>query len=262
MLSGTWNNFQGLELFTSEGSSSCPPADALLAKLDRAGVIVLSEHVDYWNYIGWSDPFSSKALTERQQRYAEKLRIDSVYTPQMVVDGTAEFVGSDAGKAKAAVLRGGEMAKLRVNISGEAKWMVEVDVGDRGDEVYLAVASNEELSKVLRGENDGRSLRHVAVVKSLVKIGDLKPGEAFHKEIAAATGTQRIVAFVQERGQGRVLGSAMRSNQPSKTQSTLCSRQPPGTLTEQGPTDSCRLYPRRSPLRFFFTSIKEADSRR
>ena len=95
MLAETWNNFHGLELFTSEGSLSCSPADALLARLDPAGVIVLSEHVDYWSYIGWNEPYSSKALTERQRRYAEKSRIESVYTPQGVVDGTAEFVGSD-----------------------------------------------------------------------------------------------------------------------------------------------------------------------
>ena len=121
------------------------------------------------------------------------------------------------GKAKAAVLKASEIAKLRVIISSGEKWIVDVDAGDRGGEAFLAVALNEEVSKVLRGENGGRSLRRVAVVKSLVKIGDLKPGEALHKEIAAATGTQRIVAFVQERDQGRVLGLAMRSNQPSKT---------------------------------------------
>jgi len=109
----------------------------------------------------------------------------------MVVDGTADFVGSDAEKAKA-----GELAKLGIRISGGDKWSVDVDAGNHGGEVFLAVALNEELSKVLRGENGGRSLRHVSVVKSLVKIGDLKPREAFYKEIAAAMGTQRILAFV------------------------------------------------------------------
>ena len=100
------------------------------------------------------------------------------------------------GKAKAAVLKASEIAKLRVIISSGEKWIVDVDAGDRGDEAFLAVALNEEVSKMLRGENGGRSLRRVAVEKILTKIADLKPGEAFHKEIAAATGTQRLVAFV------------------------------------------------------------------
>ncbi|MCU1263294.1 MAG: hypothetical protein JWO80_6179, partial [Bryobacterales bacterium] len=97
-----------VELFTSEGCSSCPPADKLLAEIERAQpvanaqVLVLSEHVDYWNRLGWRDPFSSVQFSQRQSDYSAAFQKDGVYTPQMVVDGRAEFVGSNAGDAKAA----------------------------------------------------------------------------------------------------------------------------------------------------------------
>src|SRR6201998_4813892 len=112
-----------VELFTSEGCSDCPPADALMAQLDQkkfvpgAQAIVLSEHVTYWNHQVWSDPFSFDAIDVRQQNYGQQFGLGSVYTPQMVVDGAAEFVGSDAVKLNRAVAHAAATPKLALTIA-------------------------------------------------------------------------------------------------------------------------------------------------
>src|SRR5271170_8009350 len=112
-----------VELFTSEGCSSCPPADALLAKLDRdqpiqnAEIIILGEHVDYWDNLGWHDRFSSHQYTERQNQYSSRLNVDGVYTPQMIVDGTDQFVGNDAAHAQRAIVHAAQTPKLNLSLS-------------------------------------------------------------------------------------------------------------------------------------------------
>ena len=207
-----------VELFTSEGCSDCPPADTILEKLDQvqpvsgAEVIVLSEHVDYWNSLGWSDPWSSSPLSRRQESYAQRFRISGPYTPQMVVDGTSEFVGSDGHGAVAAISSAAKAEKVNVRISRVgAKVRVEVDRGRHNGDVYLVEAKNRTSSQVLRGENKGRSLHHIAVVRRFEQIGKWTGQTPFSKEVAIADAAPdvRLVAFVQESGNGRVWGAAM-----------------------------------------------------
>ncbi len=221
-----------VELFTSEGCSSCPPADKFLAKLDGqpvagAELITLSEHVDYWNHIGWKDPYSSHFYSERQSTYAQRFGLDGPYTPQMVVDGTSQFVGSDSAAANKAFGKalGARKLSLRLSaISVDASNMLQAHLEAapldasfalRDAEVYVAVALNRAESQVSAGENAGSKLTHVSVVRSLEKVGDVKAGQGLSKDVrfklesGADPHNLRVIAFVQESGQGRVLGAAM-----------------------------------------------------
>jgi hypothetical protein len=221
-----------VELFTSEGCSSCPPADRFLAKLDGqpvagAELIVLSEHVDYWNHIGWKDPYSSHFYSERQSTYAERFGLDGPYTPQMVVDGTSQFVGSDSAAANKAFGKAVGTPKLAVRLSsvsidGAKDLQAHIDAGPLdasfalpGAEVYVAVALNRAESQVSAGENAGSKLTHVSVVRSLQKVGDVKTGQAFSRDVhlklesGADPHNLRVIAFVQESGQGRVVGAGL-----------------------------------------------------
>jgi hypothetical protein len=219
-----------VELFTSEGCSSCPPADALLEKMDAlqpvagAQLIVLSEHVDYWDHDGWKDPNSSAALSERQTTYCKALGLSSRYTPQFIVDGTIELhadnpqqanqVLHDANVAPAVPVRIGEVsvdgAVLRALIQADG------NSSDHNAEVYVVVALNRVESQVLHGENGGHRLTHVAVVQQLTKVGKLQKGKSFEQtvQLKLKPGTDpkniRIVALVQEPGSGKLLGAALR----------------------------------------------------
>jgi hypothetical protein len=226
-----------VELFTSEGCSSCPPADAVLAQLQQtqpvagAEVIALSEHVDYWNYIGWTDPFSSSAFSARQETYAQAFgQQESIYTPQMIVDGQTEFNGSNMNKAREAIAKAARSPKADVRIvipetktqKDNQKVRLNVSVKnlppvDRGGvaEVILAITEDNLSSNVSRGENSGRKLAHTAVVREMRALGRVDQAKAFDSEtnIAIAKGWKRddirVVVFVQERAHRRVLGAAV-----------------------------------------------------
>src|SRR6202161_975844 len=161
-----------IELFTSEGCSSCPPADVLLAQLDRlqpvpsADLIVLSEHVDYWDDIGWEDPYSSPQFSLRQADYAHRFRLGEPYTPQMIVDGSTQLVGSDERQAVQAIQNAAKIDKFRIRLSaprleGNNSLTVHVEVGTTSavgarhtsGQVWIALADDMDQSNVRRGEN-------------------------------------------------------------------------------------------------------------
>ena len=222
-----------VELFTSEGCSSCPPADALLALLDKtqpvegAEVIPLAMHVDYWNQLGWADPFSSHQFSERQGEYAAAFGKEDVYTPQMVVDGVKEFNGGNSSLAqetigKAAREPKGEVMLARspsqsdssVRISARIEKFPKPTEGETVN-VLLALTESGLASDVARGENSGRRLTHVGVVRSLKPLGGLPeaPGTSFkaETEVSIEKGWRRenlrAVVFAQERGTRRVLAA-------------------------------------------------------
>jgi hypothetical protein len=200
-----------VELFTSEGCSSCPPADAALAQLDRQA-IVLSEHVDYWDRLGWKDRFSSAAYTERQVAYAKQFGLDSPYTPQMVVDGQAQFTGGDTRRAVGEIDKAAGHAKASISLARSGAGVkVAVEAAPREADIWLALADNSASTDVRNGENKGHTLRHVAVVRSLRKIGSIKRNGTFSKQIdlPADSAGQRVVVFLQAAGQAQVLGAAL-----------------------------------------------------
>ena len=161
-----------VELFTSEGCSSCPPADALLGELaSRPGVLALSFHVDYWDQLGWKDPFSSSQATQRQNRYATLLHLATVYTPQIVVDGRWEAVGSDRADVEHALDRArSEHREVPVTLAldhGQAQIKLGPSSNAAAAAVLLIGFDRRHVTAVKRGENGGRTLAHVDVVRGV-----------------------------------------------------------------------------------------------
>ncbi|MGA3088955.1 MAG: DUF1223 domain-containing protein [Terriglobales bacterium] len=221
-----------VELFTSEGCSSCPPADRLLQNLDAsqpvpgAQVIVLSEHVDYWNHDGWKDVYSSGFFTTRQEDYERRFGLSTAYTPQMVIDGAAQLNGSDARAVGSAIDVARRHAKIPVRISSvsvadERTLRVHLDVEalppdfeSHKADIFVAIALGHAASHVSAGENKGLDLRHVAVAESISKVGTLEKGRGFDREVlvkvksTADPGNLRVIAFVQRADAGGVAGAS------------------------------------------------------
>jgi hypothetical protein len=230
-----------VELFTSEGCSDCPPADTLLEKLVAsqpvagAEIIALGEHVDYWDRLGWKDRFSSAALTSREQVYQTRFGTESIYTPQMVVDGRAEFVGSDANAARKAiehavtlphgvvaldvvwptVVRDRKAEGFALQVKASAHNLPPIPKGDRGDIVVLVTESGLR-TDVKRGENHGRTLSHAPVVRYLATVGRVPDDGSTtgSGEVSIPLDSEwqadhlAVVAFVQQARGRAILASA------------------------------------------------------
>lgn len=211
-----------VELFTSEGCSSCPPADRLLIELQKqsradAEIIVLSEHVDYWDQLGWKDPFSARQFSDRQSEYARLQMSDEVYTPQMVVDGHLGFTGSDVHRAAKEILNSAKDQKVGVKIeeldSAAGSTRLRISAEDtKSSELLLAVTEDGLQTQVKRGENGGHILAHTGVVRWMKAVGKFdKKASAMETTVAIDPAWKRenlrIVAILQ-RPSGLVIGAA------------------------------------------------------
>ena len=218
-----------VELFTSEGCSSCPPADDLLSRLeetqpiDGALVVPLALHVDYWNNLGWPDPFSAAEFSARQGEYSAAFGRDGVYTPQMIVDGVKEFPGGNRGAAFDAIRQAASVPKAAVRITrvveegGGVRLGLGIEQTRRADgdgpvQVVLAITESGLSSDVRRGENAGRKLGHVGVARRMTAVGSWpEGGRVFAAEARVVPGqgwrreNLRAVVFAQETKSRRVL---------------------------------------------------------
>jgi hypothetical protein len=216
-----------VELFTSEGCSSCPSADALLQQVngrysDSGQLIVgVSEHVTYWNSLGWSDPFSSPTYTERQNAYGQRFHLDSVYTPQMVINGQEQIVGSNSAGLLRAIRKEDQMSQMDVHIASASldgniltlDFSVSGTIPGKGAEIYAILADDKTSSNVLRGENSGRTLSHVSVARTITRVANLQEATELTIRLPLVGYVQQsshlgrhLILFAQAPGFGQVLG--------------------------------------------------------
>ncbi len=206
-----------IELFTSQGCSSCPPADRLLEELSaRDDILALGYHVDYWDYIGWSDPFASPDSTQRQRAYGRAFDLRSVFTPQMVIDGEASVVGSRSRDVHRAVEDAADSREQRVAVTvvqpAPDRLVVTVGAahydGEPAD-IVLVRYDDAHVTEIRRGENRGKTLTDVNVVRQFDVIGQWR-GEPM--TISANLPLSDIpggcAVLVQKRGHGAILGAA------------------------------------------------------
>jgi hypothetical protein len=223
--------FAVVELFTSEGCSSCPPAEALMARTQHEdqglSVYCLAFHVDYWDRLGWKDVFSDAAYTDRQKQYSRWLRLNEIYTPQVVVNGTTEFVGSDEGQMNKAIKSGLEQ-KVQVQLAlhglrqsaGRLDWQCKVDglspIAGRHLNLVVAVVEKNAVTQVKGGENSGKTLSQAQIVRELaMQPPDANVDGAGHIDWPTGldASNAEVIAFLQDQDSGKVVAATRASLQ-------------------------------------------------
>lgn len=198
-----------VELFTSQGCSSCPPANAFLNELsrDRPDLLPLAFHVTYWDGLGWKDPFSLRAATDRQERYGKRFG-DGSYTPEIVIDGAASFVGSYRGEINSAIGKASSdkrtSAAVQVCYQGE-RVAIKIGSGDGSGDILLIGFDHEHSTPIGRGENSGRTLTETNVVRSVRNLGHWSGTPVgFHERLPDG----QDVAVILEDARGHIVGAS------------------------------------------------------
>ncbi|NQV57150.1 MAG: DUF1223 domain-containing protein [Rhodospirillales bacterium] len=213
-----------VELYTSQGCSSCPPSDAMLARLSKRGdILALSFHVDYWDYIGWKDPFARPENTQRQHAYKRMFNRSYVYTPQMVIHGLVEMTGSNLAQVNSGIEKSLLSPDVSVELVRNASGGLKVSIGRLAQpaqaSIYLAFFDRENITKVRRGENRGATITNVNVVREFKKIGEWH-GAEMTVEVAAEDlephAGRGCAVFLQSAQTGPILGSAEIDLKPQK----------------------------------------------
>lgn len=228
VLSGPAKGFAVIELFTSEGCSSCPPADQLVARIQQAAkdepVYILAFHVDYWDRLGWKDGFSDARYTERQRRYASWLHLESVYTPQIVVNGQKEFVGSQENTLRDAItsslgqaprapapqltLSGVRLDGGKVHYHYDFHYPYHVTATGGPQSLVVALVQRSASTDVKAGENSGRTLSHVQIVRNISSTGlGMGSGAGTLDVPQGLTGGTELIAFVQYDDDGQIVAA-------------------------------------------------------
>ena len=209
--------FAVVELFTSEGCSSCPPADAALAKVSKEyknNVYVLGFHVDYWNNLGWKDIYSNADFTNRQKQYASAFNLTSIYTPEIVVNGKSEFVGSDENKLRKTIsqeLNIANASTISINVKNNADKFINVDYkisNATNDVVNFALVQLHATSDVKKGENEGKKLQHINVVRDFKTATNISGN--INLSIPAGMNAKdfKVIAFLQNKNDLKITGAA------------------------------------------------------
>lgn len=214
-------SFKVIELFTSEGCSSCPPADELVEKINKEfegkEIYILAYHVDYWDKLGWKDPFSSSAYSARQYKYGNQFKLSSIYTPQLIINGTAQFVGSDERRLRDELAKETSVNQLPILTINEvitdkkiAKVNFSVSNANQNDEIRISLVQKSTTSNVIKGENRGRMLAHVQVVRDQQSI----LANALVKNVSLVLPPEfdpskfELIGFVQEQRTGKIIAAS------------------------------------------------------